>query len=210
VRLVQKKKTLVVHHIEPGTGHGERIVFRGAANEHPNADPGDLVVTVDQRAHKRFKRKHDDLLTVKTIPLSQALDPQRIVVTQLEGRRLLVTAAPGTVIVPGAVKVIEREGTPRRGNAFEKGRLCIELEVVFPRPSEITPTLRAAVAAALPPTDEAADADENDEKVCHVAMSDSELKQFQDARATRQERREAYGRRQDEERGTGPNGCPTM
>jgi DnaJ family protein A protein 2 len=209
-KVIEEKKPQVVH-VEPGMEEGEKIVFQGAADEHPNADPGDLVVVLSQRKHDRFQRKHDDLLIVKKISLSQALFPQNFVIKHLDGRQLIIGPQSGVVITPGAVKIIEREGMPQRGNTYQKGRLFVVFEINFPRKSELTPDLRAAIAAALPPPNEAAAVDENDENVCKVTMRDSDMTQFESASSSRQQKNEAYGSQdQYEERGGRRSGGSTQ
>jgi DnaJ-class molecular chaperone len=197
-KVVDEKKSIVVH-IEPGMEHGEKIVFSNCSDEAPEADTGDLVIRVKQIQHNKWERRHDDLLILKRITLSQALFPQSFVVKHLDGRQLVICPQPGSVIAPDSVKVIEREGMPRRGNSFEKGRLFVKFEVVFPKGPELTTKFKEELEKILPRTNETAGIDENDENVFKATMKDSDLKQFQNAQSSRERRREAYGGHQDDD-----------
>jgi DnaJ family protein A protein 2 len=191
-------KTIVVH-ITPGMSDGERIVFQGSADEAPDADPGDLIIHLDQKKHSRFHRKADDLLISKQITLTQALFGGALVVEHLDGRKLVIRSPFGQVIEPNSVKVIEHEGMPHRGNAYEKGKLFVRFEVVFPKASELSPELRAAFLAAIPAPDETRELDENDDNTYPVNMRDSSLAQFQQARTSTDGRRDAYNNDGDDQ-----------
>lgn len=199
-KVVDDKKIIVVH-IEPGMESGEKIVFQGCADEAPDADAGDFVVHLQEKPHAKFARKHNDLLMVKKLTLSEALLGAKFVVHHLDGRELVVTTNPGEVIVPGAVKVIEREGMPVRRNVYEKGRLFIKFEITFPKGSQITPALQAALRTAMPPPQ--LDVDLNDDNVYQVTMRDSDIKQFENAKSSNDRRREAYNSYDDDDEDAG-------
>jgi DnaJ-class molecular chaperone len=201
----EEKKTIVVH-VTPGMSDGERLVFQGASDEAPGADTGDLIVFLQQKKHDHFLRKADDLLILKRITLSQALFGATFVLKHLDGRNLVVRSSPGQVIIPDAVKVIDNEGMPHRGDSYQKGKLYVKFEVVFPKGSQLTPELKAAFIAALPPPDEAAALDENDDNTYPVTMKDSDLKQFEQAKSSSDRRREAYND-DDDDRGGGGHGA---
>lgn len=197
-KIIPEKKQVVVH-IEPGMEDGEHIRFQGCSDEAPNAETGDLIIGLRQLKHSVFLRKHDDLLTLKKITLSEALLGTSFVVNHLDGRKVIVKSTPGQIIVPDSVKVIEREGMPVRGNQFDKGRLFVKFEVVFPQPSQITPAFKEALLKALPVPNELAGINLNDENVYQVSMKDSNLKQFENAKSSRSSRHEAYGDDDDEQ-----------
>jgi DnaJ family protein A protein 2 len=112
-----------------------------------------------------------------------------------------VIPCDGKVIAPGSVKVIAREGMPQRGNTFEKGNLFIKFEVEFLKASQLKQALKTAITTALPPPNEVADVDENDDNIHPVTMRDSDLKQFESASSSRKERRrESYSRDNDKGR----------
>ncbi|KAK8882414.1 hypothetical protein M9Y10_045056 [Tritrichomonas musculus] len=212
-KVVDEKKTIVVH-IEPGMEDGDRIPFIGCADEAPGADTGDLIVMLKLKDHDHFLRKHDDLLMMKNITLSEALLGTTFVLNHLDGRKLVVSTPPGQVIIPDSVKVIEHEGMPQRGNQFEKGRLFIKFNVAFPKSSQLTEDFKNALKACLPPPNEVAGIDLNDDNVYQVGMKDSDLKQFENSKSTYHQRRgEAYDARgddDDDERGGTSAQCQPM
>lgn len=206
-KVVQEGKKVTVH-IEPGMEEGEKIVFNGCSDEAPNAETGDLIVMLTQKKHDRFIRKHSDLLMAKRITLSEALLGTKFVVKHLDGRQLIVQSAPGEVIVPDSVKVIDREGMPHRRDVYSKGRLFVKFEVIFPKGSQITAPLKEALMTALPPP-QAADVDAKDENVYNVSMKDSDMKTFESAQGQSRGRREAYSSHDDDDEGQGAS-CQPM
>ena len=203
-KVTEEEKKVVVH-IERGMEDKDNIVLKGNADEAPDAETGDLIVTVRQKNHDTFVRNHDDLLYKKKITLSEALLGSKFVITHLDGHKLIVGTKPGEIITPGQIKVIDREGMPVRGNPYEHGRLFIAFEVVFPKPTEITPALREALEKALPIPDETKGINMNDENVYEATMTNSNIKEFENAKRNRDYRqREAYdtGGDDDEQGGT--------
>lgn len=59
--------------IDKGMKHNEKITFRGAADEAPGMEPGDVTFIIQEKDHDLFKRKGADLLVTKEISLNQAL-----------------------------------------------------------------------------------------------------------------------------------------
>jgi DnaJ family protein A protein 2 len=197
-RLSSEKRDILVH-VEPGMEPGDRLTFQQCADEEPGAETGDLVVIIVQKPHDRFVRNHSELLVSKSITLTEALFGTTFVVKQLDGRNLVVRSADHEVIVPKMVKVIENEGMPHRGNAFQKGNLFVAFDVVFPMGSQITRTLKEVYVKVLPPPDEVDQIDMDDENTYLVAMTDSEIKHFERARSRTERRREAYNDDDEEE-----------
>jgi len=67
-----ERKVLEVH-IEKGMKNGQRVQFRGMADEVPGMETGDVNFIVQEKEHEFFKRKGADLLVTKEISLNQAL-----------------------------------------------------------------------------------------------------------------------------------------
>jgi DnaJ homolog subfamily A member 2 len=59
--------------IDKGMKNNEKITFRGAADEVPGMEPGDINFVIQEKEHEFFKRKAADLLVTKDISLNQAL-----------------------------------------------------------------------------------------------------------------------------------------
>jgi len=72
------------------------------ADEHPDADAGDVVFTLKEQEHKMFKRRGADLFLEKSVSLVEALCGFEIEVNHLDGRKLLVKSSPGDIVRPAA------------------------------------------------------------------------------------------------------------
>ncbi|CAE6961959.1 PAE5 [Symbiodinium natans] len=81
--------------VDKGTPDGHKITMHGKADEAPGAEPGDVVVVVRQQEHSQFLRKEADLYMQVELSLAQALTGFRIVVSHLDGRKLLVRNKTG-------------------------------------------------------------------------------------------------------------------
>jgi len=100
-RTKTEKEVLEVH-IQKGTPDGHKIPFREMADEHPDADTGDVIFIVKQTEHEDFKRRGADLFLERKISLSEALCGFELEVTHLDRRKLIVKSSPGEIIRPMA------------------------------------------------------------------------------------------------------------
>jgi len=122
--------------VERGMEWGETIVKRGEGDQQPKMTPGDLIIVLQQKPDKeeyfnQFKRHGSDLIYKHQLTLNEALTGFKILIKQLDGRTLSV-AKSGEVFKPKDVLMIEGEGMPVEGNPYQKGRLFIEFDVLFP------------------------------------------------------------------------------
>jgi len=127
--------------VERGMEWGETIVKRGEGDQQPKMTPGDLIIVLQQKGDKeeyfnQFKRHGNDLIYKHQLTLNEALTGFKILIKQLDGR-ILSVAKSAEVFKPKDVLMIEGEGMPKEGNLFEKGRLFIEVEVLFPTYKQI-------------------------------------------------------------------------
>mmetsp|Transcript_16314 Transcript_16314/g.26459 ORF Transcript_16314/g.26459 Transcript_16314/m.26459 type:complete len:522 (+) Transcript_16314:76-1641(+) len=95
----QEREVLEVH-IQKGSPDGNKVVFREMADEHPEADTGDVIFVLKQQEHEVFKRKGADLFVERTISLVEALCGFTMSLTHLDGRKLLIKTQPGELIKP--------------------------------------------------------------------------------------------------------------
>jgi len=98
-RTKQEREVLEVH-IQKGSPDGHKVVFREMADEHPDADTGDVNFVIKQQEHKEFKRKGADLFVERRISLVEALCGFELGLEHLDGRKLLVKTSPGEIIRP--------------------------------------------------------------------------------------------------------------
>lgn len=110
---------------------GQRIVFKGEADQAPDVIPGDVVFIVSERPHKSFKRDGDDLVYEAEIDLLTAIAGGEFALEHVSGDWLKVGIVPGEVIAPGMRKVIEGKGMPipKYGGY---GNLIIKFTIKFP------------------------------------------------------------------------------
>jgi len=132
--LIKKKEEIQVH-IDKGMMHGQKITFSQMADEALGKTTGDVVIIVDQVPAKGFdnvQRKGLDLITKMEITLGEALTGFKKVFKQLDGREVVINSKPGIVIQHEGVHIVNGEGMPQYKNPYEKGRLFIVFNVIFP------------------------------------------------------------------------------
>jgi len=97
----QEREVLEVH-MQKGSPDGHKVTFREMADEHPDADAGDVNFVLKQQEHAVFKRKGADLFIERKISLVEALCGFELEVTHLDGRKLLIKTQPGEIVKPMA------------------------------------------------------------------------------------------------------------
>jgi len=155
-KLVPEKKILEVH-IDKGMKEGQKIPFRGAADETPGIETGDVVIILIEREHDVFTRKGNELLMKMHIGLNEALTGFSREVTMMDKRKLSITSIPGEYVQHEGLKVVTNEGMPIYRNPFEKGHLIVSFTVDYPPPEFFSnPDNIRLLEALLPPkTDQA-------------------------------------------------------
>merc|ERR1719382_1991938 len=97
----QEREVLEVH-IQKGSPDGHKVTFREMADEHPDADAGDVIFVLKQQEHADFKRKGADLFIERKISLVEALCGFELTLTHLDGRKLFIKTARGEIVKPAA------------------------------------------------------------------------------------------------------------
>merc|ERR1719324_1706456 len=95
----QDREVLEVH-IQKGSPDNHKVVFREMADEHPDADTGDVVFVLKQQEHALFKRRGADLFIEKDISLVEALCGFTMELTHLDDRKILIKTSPGDIVKP--------------------------------------------------------------------------------------------------------------
>ncbi|KAK7023782.1 mitochondrial protein import protein mas5 [Favolaschia claudopus] len=145
-KVMPEKKFLEVH-IDKGMKTGQTIQFRGESDESPTAEPGDVVIVIEEKPHERFKRKENDLITEIELDLLTALGGGEFAIKHLDDRALVVKLEPGEVVKHEDVKVIHGQGMPSQRH-HEPGDLYVRLKVNFPE--SIDPAVIPLLEKALP------------------------------------------------------------
>jgi len=130
-KVVQKMKDLNVH-INKGMQHGSKIKFREEADQSPSTTPGDLIVKLIMKEHKRFHREGAHLFYKKNITLIEALSGFEFTIETLEKRTLIVKSEPDVLYDSGCVRAVRDEGMPQETNPSVRGNLYIIINVIFP------------------------------------------------------------------------------
>ena len=93
-KVIKEKKVLEAS-IDKGSPHGEKYIFHGESDEHPDKEAGDVVIVVNEQPHKLFKRKGADLLIERDITLLESLTGADFVIDFLDGTKLRIKSAEG-------------------------------------------------------------------------------------------------------------------
>lgn len=97
----QEREVLEVH-VQKGSPDGHKIQFREMADEHPEADTGDVIFVCKQQEHADFKRRGADLFIERKISLVEALCGFEMELKHLDDRKLFIKTAPGEIVKPAA------------------------------------------------------------------------------------------------------------
>jgi len=170
----QKERKVLEVVVDKGMKNGQKVVFRGMADEKPNMEAGDINFIVQEKEHPTFKRKGADLLITKTLSLNEALCGFEWALPHLDDRTIIIKSRPGEVIQPGQafVKVVAGEGMPSHGNPFVKGNLYVLFSIDFPSDNELNASAIQTLKATLPNPCMAVDYDEDEDEVVHLDAAD--------------------------------------
>lgn len=138
-RAVKVSKTLNIY-VEKGTPTGKRVVFAGESDEVPGVEPGDVIVEITVKEHKKFQRKGADLIYTADISLVEALTGFNFVIDHLDGRQILIQNKLGEVIKPGVIKTVKECGMPFFEAPYKYGNLYVKFNIVFPQKIDSTQT----------------------------------------------------------------------
>ncbi|BCR84288.1 type I HSP40 co-chaperone YDJ1 [Aspergillus chevalieri] len=134
-KTVVERKVLHVH-VDKGIRNGHKVEFRGEGDQIPGVMAGDVVFEIETKPHPRFQRKDDDLFYQVEIDLLTALAGGSFSVEHLDDRWLNVNIAPGEVVTPGSIKVIQGQGMPSFRH-HDHGNLYIQFDVKFPEKDQL-------------------------------------------------------------------------
>ena len=87
---VKKEKKVLECQVDKGAPNGEKYVFHGESDAHPDREPGDVVIVVQEQPHKVFKRKGADLFMEKDITLLESLTGVDFIVDYFDGQSFRV------------------------------------------------------------------------------------------------------------------------
>jgi DnaJ family protein A protein 2 len=134
-RAVKVNETLSIY-VEKGSPSGKKHVFAGESDEVPGLEPGDAIVEILIKGHKRFQRKGADLIYTADISLLEALTGFNLIIQHLDGRQICVKNVPGEIIKPGVIKTVKECGLPFFEAPYKYGNLYINFNIKFPEKLE--------------------------------------------------------------------------
>jgi len=149
-RTVKEKKVIEVD-IEKGTKSDFKKIYYGEGDHEPGKEPGDIVIQLEEKEHSTFQRHGPDLTMKMDIDVSEALCGITRLINTLDNRTLYLTTKPGEVVKQADIKCIPGEGMPTYRDPFNKGRLIIIFNVIFPE--RLEPGVAKKIAALLPKVD---------------------------------------------------------
>jgi DnaJ family protein A protein 2 len=112
--------------------NGEKYTKHGEGDEVPDAEAGDVIIIIQEKKHKIFKRKGADLYMDKEITLIEALTGLDFVLTHLDGRKVRIQNKSGDVIKPESVFTCQGLGMPFHKRTYQTGNLFITFKIKFP------------------------------------------------------------------------------
>ena len=124
------EETILKAHVERGMGRGAELSFPRMSEQRPGQIPGNVVMTLKQKAHPRFKRSGDDLHADMVLTLKEALLGFSRGVEHLDGRT--VTVAQTKITKPGETKRLKGEGMPHHNFPSEFGDLVVKFQIKMP------------------------------------------------------------------------------
>ena len=133
--------------IKPGMDHGQKVVLRGAADQDPHMETGDIVFYIDQIPHSVFRRRGSDLFVRSQISLLDSLTHASLQLRHLSGKTVRLETLEGDLLPPGAVRCVEGLGMPMYGQEGQFGRLFVQMSVQYPK--ELTPKQQELLKMAL-------------------------------------------------------------
>ena len=131
-KVTQESKTLKIS-LDKGAPDGKRYTFEGESDEMPGYEPGDVIIEIRIKKHNLFQRTGADLTYTTDISLLEALTGFELLITHLDGRKVLIKSKKGEIIKPGVMKTVKECGMPFYDHPTKFGNLYIKFNIIFPK-----------------------------------------------------------------------------
>lgn len=119
--------------IKPGMDHGQKVILRGAADQDPHLETGDIVFYIDQIEHPVFRRRGSDLFVRRNISLLQSLTGAEVTLDHLNGEKVTLRSEAGDILPPDCVRCVDDLGMPVYNAEGKFGKLYVQLHVQYPK-----------------------------------------------------------------------------
>jgi len=130
---VKQESKMIKVELDKGAPDGKRYTFEGESDEQPDMEPGDVVIEIRIKKHKDFERTGADLTYTANISLLEALTGFQLLITHLDGRKVLINSKKGEIIKPGTIKTVKECGMPFFDHPTQFGNLYIKFNIIFPK-----------------------------------------------------------------------------
>ncbi|CAF1073172.1 unnamed protein product [Rotaria sp. Silwood1] len=147
-KTVEEKKKLDIV-ISPGSKHEQQLRFPGESDQAPNMEPGDVIIVLQQEPHALFERSGDNLIMKHKIKLIESLCGFQIVVTHLDGRKIVIQHPPNDPIAPDTYRCVKGQGMINM-RTHDTGDLIIQFDVEFPSEKSLTEVQLKQLESILP------------------------------------------------------------
>ncbi|XP_078485547.1 dnaJ homolog subfamily B member 4-like [Ciona intestinalis] len=117
--------------IKKGWKEGTKITFPKEGDEKPNTIPADIVFTLKDAEHDKFKRDGSNIIYTNTVTLKQALTGFTAMIPTLDNGRNIPLPCTD-IIKPDTQKRIRGEGLPLPKQPHRRGDLLVNFNIVFP------------------------------------------------------------------------------
>lgn len=131
-RKIRREREEMSVTVRAGMSHGQKIVLRGAADQDPHLEAGDIVFYIDQIPHPVFRRRGNDLFVKKEVSLLESLTGASVTLDHLNGEKVRLVTQEGDLLAPGAVRCVDRLGMPLYNQPGAFGKLYVRFQVKFP------------------------------------------------------------------------------
>lgn len=147
----EKKKLEVV--ISPGSKHEQQLRFPGESDQAPNMEAGDVIIVLQQEPHAVFERSGDNLIMKHKINLVESLCGFELVVTHLDGRKIVLKHPANQPIAPETYRCVKGQGMINM-RTHDTGDLIVQFDVEFPGEKALTdPQVLKQLESILPKRD---------------------------------------------------------
>ncbi|WOL18766.1 hypothetical protein Cni_G27563 [Canna indica] len=144
--IIRKEETQTIK-VMPGWKKGTKVTFKGMGDEQRGSvAAGDVVFTIAEKEHPRFKRVGNDLVLKVEVHLVNALTGWSFSFPLLTGEKMSCSFQD-QIIYPGYEKVIKGHGMPSANRKGERGDIRIRFLIAFP--AKLSDEQRASIAELL-------------------------------------------------------------
>ncbi|KAI8980425.1 hypothetical protein BDB01DRAFT_228130 [Pilobolus umbonatus] len=164
----KESQPLVLFDVPKGITTGGQLKIPNEGHFYPdNRRRGDLVLIFRVEEDPHFTRINNDLYRHATISLSEALFGfSRILFTHLDSRPVAISNECGTILKPGYLHKIPKQGMPSYDSPEDYGDLYVQFNVEFPEKLNIPPgiSLKTLKEVFSPPSEVIVIDDENEDE----------------------------------------------